>query len=62
MILDVQADVGKTHLRSLHLHYIWKSDCFQREIYIVPILNLKPGHVCSIHFDQEESEYIYNTV
>ena len=62
MILDVQADVGKTHLRSLHLHYIWKSDCFQRETYIVPILNLKPGHVCSIHFDQEESEYIYNTV
>jgi len=62
MILDVQADVGKTHLRSLHLHYNWKSDCFQREIYIVSILNLKPDHVCSIHFDQEESEYIHNTV
>ena len=60
MILDVQADVGKPHLRYLHLHYIWKSDCIQREIYIVLILNLKPGHVCSIHFDQEESQYISN--
>ena len=34
MILDVQADVGKTHLRSLHLHYIWKSDCFQKKFIL----------------------------
>lgn len=34
MILDVQADVGKTHLRSLHLHYIWKRDCFQKKFIL----------------------------
>ena len=35
---------------------------FSEEIYIVPILNLNPGHVCSIHFDQEESENIRNWI
>lgn len=34
MILDVQADVGKPHLRSLHLHYIWKRDCFQKKFIL----------------------------